>query len=144
MLPKGLVSIITVRKQSVEAAQRALANGILAEMEAAQDLIAAERVIVMEQIAASEIDASDEVVEAFAIWLTVARRRVEVARHKSALAEAEAGRLRALLAASRVALETAETLAKEREMTRAALLARRDSLDLEVSYRPPGPGDALH
>ncbi len=143
MSRKGLESIIEIRKQSVDAAQHALARGLMAESGAAEILASAERVIVTEQHAASAIATSDEVVEAFARWLTVARQRVEAARHASDHAQAESGRLRALLTASRTALETVQTLAAEREADRAAHQARRDARELEECYRPAPQGSAM-
>ena len=74
---------------------------------------------------------TDQLVEAFAAWLPGARHRAAQARAVHVRMEAEVGRLRAELQASRSALESIEALIAERRAAQAAEQARRWQRDLD-------------
>jgi hypothetical protein len=120
-------------------------SALAAEARAQQLAHKVERAIARETEAASETDSSDAMVEAFGAWLPGARRELEDARRALLSTQAEAMRARAELTASRTALETVETLQKQR--FEAARQAAERNLQRELDDRPqteaePGDGAA--
>ena len=136
MARDNLALLLRIRQQSCDAAQREFARALRAQADAMQDLAKAEQTILMEENAASVITGGDDLVEAFAAWLPVARGRVMTAQRRALDADAEVARGRAVLTASRVALRTLETLAAEREDRHVRSLAHRADRDREDTYRP--------
>ena len=134
-----LATLIKVRKRARDEAQRALVDALELENRAEQSSQRMERRIAQETEAATDVNGSDAMVEAFAAWLPAARR--ELAHHRQTLMDRQADtmRSRAELTACRTALEIVETLVSERqEATRRAidLIYARDLED-----RPFKPDD---
>ena len=132
-----LATLIKVRKLACDEAQRRLIESLGLEDRAEQMSHRLERTIAQETLAATDVNGSDAMVEAFAAWLPGARQQLASARQVLLDRQAETMRSRAELTACRTALETVETLQKERrEATQRAidLVYARDLED-----RPPGP-----
>ncbi len=139
MHDKSLHSLLRVRQQGRDDAQMRLARGIKVEAEAAAKVDAVERTIATEQEVASQVDSDDAAVEAFAAWLPTAKAQAEAALEAQAKAEAEVALARAVLTASRQAVETVETLIMHRDRERKTRRDREDSRALDEAYRAPPP-----
>ena len=130
-----LETLIKVRRRACDEAQRALVDALVLEDRAEHACQAIERKIAQETEAATDVNGSDAMVEAFVAWLPAARRDLAHSRHLLSGRQAETMRCRAELSACRTALETVETLVEHRkEAARRAvdLLYARDLED-----RPP-------
>lgn len=110
-----LVTLIKVRKLACDEAQRKLVEALALEDRAEQTSHRVERTIAQETQAATDVNGSDAMVEAFAAWLPGARQQLAAARQLLLDRQAETMRSRAELTACRTALETVETLQKERK-----------------------------
>ena len=110
-----LVTLIKVRKLACDEAQRKLVEALALEDRAEQMSQRVERTIAQETQAATDVNGSDAMVEAFAAWLPGARQQLASARQLLLDRQAETMRSRAELTACRTALETVETLQKERK-----------------------------
>ena len=128
-----LATLIRLRQRALHDAQRTLVDCIAVEAQAKAATDEAERAIARETEAASCTTGSDAVVEAFAAWLPGARDRVEAARREWESLQAETARARASIAACRTALESVETLRRERQQK--AQHAREHRLQLELEGR---------
>lgn len=119
-----LTTLVKVRQRARDEAQRALVDALESEDRAEQACHQLERRISQETEAATDVNGSDAMVEAFVAWLPAARR--ELAHHRQILLnrQAETMRTRAELTACRTALETVETLVSQRKE------AARHALDL--------------
>ena len=109
-----LATLIKVRKLACDEAQRRLVDALTIENRAEQAAHRVERAIAQETEAATSIDGSDEMVEAFAAWLPEARRQLASAQQALLDRQAETVRTRVELTACRTALETVETLQRQR------------------------------
>ena len=127
----SLDSVRGLRVRAVDEARQTLAAGLAAAAAAHATASDAERVIDEETERASDPRGTDQLVEAFAAWLPGARHRAAQARAVHVRLEAEVGRLRAELQASRSALESIEALIAERRAAQAAEQARRWQRDLD-------------
>ncbi len=126
-----LASLVRLRRTACDDAQRCLISCVTIEAQAEAAANEAERTIARETHAASDPDGSDTLVEAFAAWLPEARRRTAEARHRLETLQAETARARATLTACRTALETVETLQKQRREAAKLADQRRWQLELE-------------
>lgn len=120
-----LKTVLRLRQRGVDDAKRNLAASLAIAAEAASTLHAAECAIEQEAERASDPDGGDHLVEAFAAWLPGARHRTAQARALHERHEADVGRRRAELAASRTALESVESLLTQCAAIAAADEARR-------------------
>src|SRR5438270_346766 len=109
-----LATLVRLREQARDDAQRHLVACLAAESRAEAIAGDAERAIASESEAAADPCGSDAAVEAFAAWLPVARGRLQEARQTVETLRAETARARAGLAASRTALESVHTLEQRR------------------------------
>ena len=130
-----LQSLIRVRQQSQDQAQTSLSRAIQAAAAAEQAAAAAETAIRDEQEAAGALTADDGAVEAFARWLPAARIRAWEATEQAEWAQGEVARNRALLTASRSALESVQELADGRAAQRAKIRLSHDTRDM-ADFRP--------
>lgn len=110
-----LATLIKVRKLACDEAQRNLVEALTLEDRAEQLSHRVERTIAQEMQAATDVNGSDAMVEAFAAWLPGARQQLASARQALLDRQAETMRNRAELTACRTALEIVETLQKERK-----------------------------
>ena len=131
-----LTTLIKVRQLACDEAQRRLVEALAFEDRAEQMSHCVERTIAQETQAATDVNGSDAMVEAFAAWLPGARQRLATARQVLLDRQAETMRSRAELTACRTALETVETLQQERKD------ARQRAIDMvyarELEDRPLG------
>lgn len=137
MAREPLVVLIKVRKLACDEAQRKLVEALALEDSAEQTSHRVERSIAQEMRAATDISGSDAMVEAFAAWLPGARQQLACARQVLLTRQAETMRTRAELTACRTALETVETLQKERKDATQRAIEMVYARDLED--RPFGP-----
>lgn len=145
MANNPLTTLVKVRKRACDEAQRSLVSALTHEDRAEQASHSVERKIALETEAATDVNGSDAVVEAFAAWLPAARQQLAYFRQVLLDRQAETMRCRAELTACRTALETVETLVAERmaAIQRAVdLLYARDLEDRPA--RPPDDDDDLH
>ena len=136
-LADPLETLIRLRRQSQDQAQTALARAISTACMTDRAMRDAQDAIRAEQDAASSLTADDGAVEAFARWLPAARVRVDAMAYQAERAQAEIGRVRALLTACRTALESVEELAASRAAMRAK--ARQLHHDRALSEYLPKP-----
>lgn len=132
-----LATLIRVRKLACDEAQRKLIDSLASEDRAEQMSHRVERTIAQETRAATDVHGSDAMVEAFAAWLPAARQQLAHARQVLMDRQAETMRSRAELTACRTALETVETLQKERKDATQRAVDLVYARDLED--RPLGP-----
>ena len=132
-----LATLIKVRKRACDEAQRRLVEALAFEDRAEQTSHRLERTIAQETQAATDVTSSDAMVEAFAAWLPGARQQLASARQVLMDRQAETMRNRAELTACRTALETVETLQKERKAATQRAIEAVYARDLED--RPLGP-----
>ncbi|GEM_PF-2259790 len=110
-----LATLIKVRQVACDESQRRLVEALVIEDKAEQESHRLELLIAQETEAATDIHGTDAMVEAFAAWLPEARRQVASARQVLLDRQAETMRRRAELTACKTALETVETLQKQRQ-----------------------------
>lgn len=110
-----LATLLKVRKRACDEAQRALVEALTLENRAEQASQRMEREIALETEAATDLNGTDAMVEAFAAWLPAARREMAQARQTLGNRQAETVRSRAELTACRTAMETVETLIAQRK-----------------------------
>lgn len=115
MPSNSLGTLIKVRKRARDDAQRALVDALELEDRAEQACHQMERQISQETEAATDVNGSDAMVEAFVAWLPAARRELAQRRQVLLDRQAETMRSRAELTACRTALETVETLVAQRQ-----------------------------
>lgn len=133
-----LMTLIKVRKLACDEAQRKLVESLALEDRAEQMSHRVERTIAQEMQTATDVNGSDAMVEAFAAWLPGARQQLAIARQALLDRQAETMRSRAELSACRTALETVETLQKERKDAIQRTIDLVYARDLED--RPAGSG----
>lgn len=131
-----LATLIRVRKLACDEAQLRLVDALALEDRAEQMSHRVERSIAQETQAATDVNGSDATVEAFAAWLPGARKQLAEARRTLSDRQAETMRRRAELTACRTALETVETLQRERKEAAQRMIDLVYARDLED--RPVG------
>lgn len=130
-----LATLIKVRKLACEESQRRLVEALALEHKAEQASHRLELTIAQETEAATDITGTDAMVEAFAAWLPEGRRQLATSRQILLDRQVETMRRRAELTACKTALETVETLQKQRrdEARRAIdLIYARDLEDRPI------------
>ena len=110
-----LATLVKLRKRACDEAQRSLVDALTLEDRAEQANHQIERKIARETEAATDVNGSDAMVEAFAAWLPAARRELAQVQQLLLDRQAETMRCRAELTACRTAQETVETLVAERK-----------------------------
>ena len=123
---RSLETVLVLRQRAVDEARRNLAVAVAAANAADAEAHAAELLIAAEAQRAAEIDGTDELVEAFAVWLPGARRHAKEARAAEERLAAEVGCCRAELTATRVGLEVIEALLRQEQ-------ERADEVDTRVA-----------
>jgi flagellar export protein FliJ len=126
-----LAPVLRLRQLARDTALNELAAALAEEAAAMAAVAALEAEIARETEAAAALTGDDAVVEAFGRWLREARRALGTAEARRDEASAEVGLARAVLAASRAAMEAAEALAARRqdEARLAALRGEQHALD---------------
>ncbi len=126
-----LATLIKIRKLACDEAQRKLVEALDLEDRAEQMSHRIERTIAQETQAATDVNGSDAMVEAFVAWLPGVRQQLATARQALFDRQAETMRSRAELTACRTALETVETLQKERKAATQRAIDMVYARDLE-------------
>lgn len=135
-----LATVARLRRLAQDDARQALAQALAHEAQAADRANSVQRDIASQAAAASSMDTGDAAVEAFAAWLPGARQQAAAARDVCERAGAEVGRLRAVLSATRAALEGVETLIAERSANDAQGRERQAEAERDDAGRPrPDP-----
>ena len=137
MRPESLVTLLKLRRRTVEEARTALAEALRRQDVAEAALLAAEAVIRAEADRAAHPDSDDGAVEMFAAWLPNARRRAKDAHARTDHAVADAAEARAALTLARAALEAAETLQQHAHDESVRVASRRDQEVLDEAGRRP-------
>jgi hypothetical protein len=120
-----------VRRLTTLAAERALAEALSAEQQAAEHCAALARQIRREIEVARDCEDGDPVVEALGAWLTRAEAGRAVAETALERASATSARARAALAAARSAEESLVEVLRRDSEAEASRVARRVQLALE-------------
>ena len=137
-----LVTILRLRRLTVDDAKRHLAERLTAEQQAGQAYQAAQAAIAFECKVASDIEATDRAVEAYAAWLPLGRARADAAREALEQARSEVAKARAALTASRAAAEVAGAVLDRRLETLAEQAGRRAQAETdEIAARVKGPAN---
>ena len=131
-----LATLVKVRKRACDEAQRSLVVALTLEDRAEQANHQIERKIARETEAATDVNGSDAMVEAFAAWLPAARRELAQVQQVLLDRQAETMRCRAELTACRTAQETVELLVAERKAAAQRAVDLIYTRDLED--RPSG------
>lgn len=126
MTPATLATLCRVRRAALDAATRALAEAEAALDRAETASHAAHRRLEAERAAATDLAASDAMVEAYAAWLPRGRAAVTEAEIARARAMEETVLARHRLAAARIAMEAADTLAEQQRARARALAETRE------------------
>ena len=119
MRREPLETVLRLRRHAVDEARRALTDSLVAVTEAEMKAHQIQRDIQLETERAADVSGGDALVEAFAAWLPIARRRLAEARALQDRHEAEVARCRAELTASRAAMQAVEALLAERRAKQA-------------------------
>ena len=137
-MPRDTLStLIKVRRLACDDAMRTLVVALDQESYASQAAHSIERAMAQETETAIDPASPDEIVEAFGRWLPVARRQLDAAQHALQDRQAETTRKRAELTACRTALESVETLHKNRREQLERLRAHK--MQRELEDRPARP-----
>lgn len=126
-----LATLIKVRQLACDESQRKLVEALGLEDKAEQVSHRLELSIAQETEAATDIHGTDAMVEAFAAWLPVIRRQLASARQVLLDRQAETMRYRAELTVCKTALETVETLQKQRKDEALRMIDMVYARDLE-------------
>lgn len=110
-----LETVLRLRRHAVDEARQALTDILVAATEAEMKAHQMQRDIQAETERAADLSGDDARVEAFAVWLPVARRRLAQARAVQERHDADVARCRAELTASRAAVQAVEALLAERK-----------------------------
>jgi hypothetical protein len=125
-----------MRRLVVEDARQHLAGCLAAETSAAAARHEAASALAREHDAATDPDATDQAVEAYAAWLPRGRARLDVAEAALSRAEAASGQARAQLGAARAAEEAVQRrVAAVRAAERAEVLFRDQAALDEAAAR---------
>lgn len=105
MTLRSLMNLLQVRRIAVEEARRSLACAVADEGVAANSLCSAIEALRTEYMTATDLTASDIVVEAYTAWLPLGRARVLSARNALQLCTERTAQARLVLAAAQAAAE---------------------------------------
>ena len=133
-----LATLLRIRRGSLDDAQRALAEALRHQqvMQAASEAEASR--YAAETVAALDLAAGDEAVDAFARWLPIGRRAVEQARLAEQEAAGEMDRTRIVLGLARAAYRSVELLIEKRaELARQSRERKEQQETDEVAGRRP-------
>ncbi|MBV9813349.1 MAG: flagellar FliJ family protein [Acetobacteraceae bacterium] len=126
-----LERLLRVRREVLDAAEASLGTCLRAEADAAALVRRAEDAIRREAAAASDVDAPDAAVEAFARWLPQGQRARDTADAALRDAEVATARARAQVKLARIATETIETLLERERRAERAARDRRTQAELD-------------
>ena len=139
MRRETLAAIVKLRQQAITDAKKHLAVTIADESRAQAKAQEADRQLLSEAEAASDVNAGDEVVEAYARWLPTGLQQALAGRTDWESATVEVSHARATLDAARAAAEMAEDAAGMLEKADTALRLRREQAELDehgTRFRP--------
>lgn len=126
-----LDTLIRLRGQELDAAEKAFAEVNAREAAAEKKLQRAQQKLLAEQKLASDPAADDMVVEAFSRWLPTARKAIADAREACRQAALDRDCARAALIAARAALKAVRKLEEEQARERARVMQRREQASLD-------------
>jgi len=136
MADDPMLVLLRLRRMGVDEATRGLAACLRAETEAAAAVRAIDDAIARETEAASDPEAGDHAVEAFAVWYRRARQERDAMVAVLHAAETATAEARTVMAASRTGVRVAEELIDRRDTMREAAAERAEQRLLdEVAAR---------
>lgn len=121
-----LNTLLRIRRTSLDDAQRALAEALGHQQRMQTIREAEESRYAMETVAALDLTAGDEAVDAFARWLPVGRKSVAAAREAEQEALGDMDRARVVLGLARVAYRSVELLIEKCAEAARQLRDRRE------------------
>ncbi len=130
-MPDPLDTVLRMRRITVDDAKRELASLLRAEELAQSNAGALEALIGQEAVAAADLAAGDEIVEAYAAWLPVGRAKLAAAQATSEQIRCEIAMARAALSVARAAAESAQQLLSKRATERALDANRRSQAAID-------------
>lgn len=107
---RALDMLLRIRRSSLDDAQRAVADALRYQQHLQAQSEAEEARYAMETVAALDVAAGDEVVDAFAKWLPIGRKAIETARQAEQEAPGRVDNARVVLGLARAAYRSVETL----------------------------------
>ena len=111
---RALEMLLRIRQSSLDDAQRAVAEALQQQQQMQAESEAKEARYAMETVAALDIAAGDEAVDAFARWLPVGRKAIETARRAEQEASGRVDNARVVLTLARAAHRSVEALVELR------------------------------
>ena len=114
MRQQALATLLRIRRASLDDAERAVADALREQQHLQTRCEAAEARYAAETLAALDLGAGDEAVDAFARWLPIGRTAIADARRCEQEAAGMVDRTRILLGLTRAAHRSVETLIEDR------------------------------
>jgi len=114
MTGNALDVLLRIRRASLDDAQRALADALRLQQRMQLQSEAEEARYAKETVAALDLAAGDEAVDAFARWLPIGRKAIEMARAAEQEASGRVDNTRVVLGLARAASRAVETLVANR------------------------------
>lgn len=114
MTGNALDVLLRIRRASLDDAQRALADALRHQQRMQLQSEAEEARYAKETVAALDLAAGDEAVDAFARWLPIGRKAIEMARAAEQEASGRVDNTRVVLGLARAASRAVETLVGNR------------------------------
>ena len=119
MRQDALATLLRIRKASLDDAERAVGEALRQQQRMQLRCEEEEARFAAETVAALDLAAGDEAVDAFARWLPIGRKTVEIARAAEQEASGEVDRARILLGLTRGAHRSVELLIEKRSAEQA-------------------------
>ena len=133
-----LATLLRIRRTSLDDAQRALAEALRHQQETQARSEAEASRYARETVAALDLTAGDEAVDAFARWLPVGRKAVEQARLAEQEASGDMDRTRIVLGLARAAYRSVELLIEKRAEQARQVQDRKEQQAMdEIAGRRP-------
>ena len=127
----ALATLLRIRRNSLDDAQRAVADAMRRRQNMQERCEAEEARFANETVAALDLASGDEAVDAFARWLPVGRKAVETARAGKHEAAGELDRARVVLGLARAAYRSVELLIEERAREAELLQDRKAQQEMD-------------
>lgn len=121
-----LSTLLRIRRTSLDDAQHALAEALRHQQRMQTLSEAEESRYAMETVAALDLTAGDEAVDAFARWLPIGREAVATARRAEQEASGDMDRARVVLGLARAAYRSVELLIEKRTEEARQLQDRKE------------------
>ncbi len=126
-----LGTLLRVRRNNLDEAQRAVADALRVQQQAQAGREAQETRYAEETVAALDLAHGDDAVDAFARWLPVGRKAIETARLAEQEASCDVDRTRVVLGLARAAHRAVELLMEKRGEEERQLRERRAQQEMD-------------